>query len=66
MGITVFRIDRIHATLEDVFVTHARKLGVLSSMAYHFLNIETSEYYYCDEQEWSDALEIAKKDLLGA
>jgi len=28
MGITGFRIDSINATLEDVFVTHARKLGV--------------------------------------
>ncbi len=29
-------------------------------MAYHFLNTETSEYYYCDEKEWAEALEIAK------
>ncbi len=28
MGISGFRIDAIQATLEDVFVTHARKLGV--------------------------------------
>jgi len=27
-GISGFRIEKIHATLEDVFVTHARKLGV--------------------------------------
>ncbi len=28
MGITDYRIDKISATLEDVFVTHARRLGV--------------------------------------
>ena len=27
-GITDYRIEQIHATLEDVFVTHARRLGV--------------------------------------
>ncbi len=28
-------------------------------MAYHLLNIETSEYYYSDEQEWVTAINIA-------
>jgi len=28
IGVNDFRINRIHATLEDVFVTHARRLGV--------------------------------------
>ena len=31
-------------------------------MAYHFLNLETSEYYYCEEQEWAAALDTAREN----
>lgn len=31
-------------------------------MAYHFLNIETLDYYYCDEKEWVNAIETAKEN----
>jgi len=31
-------------------------------MAYHLLNIETLEYYYCDENEWISAIETAKEN----
>jgi len=31
-------------------------------MAYHLLNVETSEYYYCDDHEWADAIETAKEN----
>ncbi len=31
-------------------------------MPYHLLNIETSEYYYCDDQEWILAFNTAQAD----
>jgi len=31
-------------------------------MAYHLLNIETLEYYYCDENDWLNAIETAKEN----
>jgi len=31
-------------------------------MSYHLVNIETSEYYYCDDQDWINAINIAKED----
>ena len=29
-------------------------------MYYHFVNVETGEYFYCEEQVWIRALEAAK------
>ncbi len=34
-------------------------------MSYHLLNIETSEYYYCDDNEWTRAIEIAVENDWG-
>ena len=34
-------------------------------MAYHLLNIETSEYYYCEDRDWADAIDIAIKNDWG-
>lgn len=31
-------------------------------MAYHLLNIETSEYYNCDDDVWVTSIEIAKEN----
>ena len=31
-------------------------------MAYHLLNVETSEYYYCDDNEWISAIDTAVKN----
>jgi hypothetical protein len=31
-------------------------------MAYHFVNVETGEYFYCDEQVWLRALDTAEKN----
>ena len=31
-------------------------------MSYHLLNIETSEYYFCDDQVWLSAIDIAKEN----
>lgn len=31
-------------------------------MSYHFVNVDTSEYYFCDEDIWISAIEYAKKN----
>jgi len=31
-------------------------------MAYHLLNIETLDYYYCEDEEWVNAIETAKQN----
>ncbi|HNX22809.1 MAG TPA: hypothetical protein PKG60_02095 [Spirochaetota bacterium] len=31
-------------------------------MAYHLLNIETLDCYYCEDHEWVNAIEIAKQN----
>jgi hypothetical protein len=31
-------------------------------MAYHLLNIETSEYHNCDDREWINAIDTAKEN----
>jgi len=34
-------------------------------MAYHLLNLETSEYYYCDDHVWTEAIRIAEENDWG-
>lgn len=31
-------------------------------MSYHFINIDTGEYFYCDDHLWVSAIETAKKN----